>query len=244
MATAPHDLPCIGADQLPELGDTVCVWAHPDDETYLCGGTMAALTQAGRRVVCVTATRGEAGGQLPAPALAALRTRELDAALAVLGVSEHHWLDVPDGACAEIDPATPVDAIAAVLGDVRPATVLTFGSDGLTGHPDHRAVSGWTGSALARSGLDEVRLLHAATTWEHRAAHGAWERRLGVHVGTPARPTDPADLGLHARLSGDLLDRKVAALGCQASQTDPLRAEIGDERFRAWVATEVFRRPQ
>ena len=39
------------------------VWAHPDDETYLAGGLSAALTDAGQRVVCVTATRGEAGGR-------------------------------------------------------------------------------------------------------------------------------------------------------------------------------------
>jgi LmbE family N-acetylglucosaminyl deacetylase len=45
---------------LATLGTVLTVWAHPDDETYLAGGLLAALTDAGHRVVCVTATRGEA----------------------------------------------------------------------------------------------------------------------------------------------------------------------------------------
>ena len=48
-------------DGLAPLGPTVSVWAHPDDETYLAGGVYAALRDQGVRVVCATATRGEAG---------------------------------------------------------------------------------------------------------------------------------------------------------------------------------------
>ena len=43
---------------LTDLGTIMSVWAHPDDEAYLCGGLMAAAVDAGSRVVCVTATRG------------------------------------------------------------------------------------------------------------------------------------------------------------------------------------------
>ena len=46
---------------MDDLGTVMTIWAHPDDETYLVGGLAAALTDAGHRVVCVTATRGEAG---------------------------------------------------------------------------------------------------------------------------------------------------------------------------------------
>ena len=71
-------------DSLTRLGTVLVVWAHPDDETYLVGGLSAALTDAGQRVVCVTATRGEAGGT--DPDLADIRTAELETALALLGV--------------------------------------------------------------------------------------------------------------------------------------------------------------
>src|SRR3990170_7980876 len=41
------------------LGTILGVWAHPDDETYLCGGLMARAGRAGDRVVGITATPGE-----------------------------------------------------------------------------------------------------------------------------------------------------------------------------------------
>src|SRR5689334_2010732 len=101
---------------LTDLGTVLAVWAHPDDETYLTGGLFAALTNAGHRVVCITASRGEAGGASgSATRLARLRTEELEAALKVLGVEEHHWLDYPDGGCADVDPDAAASRVAAVM---------------------------------------------------------------------------------------------------------------------------------
>ena len=48
-----------------DLGTILSVWAHPDDETYLCAGLMARAVRSGARVVCVTATRGELGSSDP-----------------------------------------------------------------------------------------------------------------------------------------------------------------------------------
>jgi len=74
------------------LGTTVVVWAHPDDETYLSGGTAAALVASGQRVVAVTATRGEAGGPESTPhgraETARVRTAELEEALRILDLRE------------------------------------------------------------------------------------------------------------------------------------------------------------
>src|SRR5207244_4393370 len=94
--------------QLPGDGAILSVWAHPDDESYCCAGLMAAAVKAGRRVVCVTATRGELGSTDPVrwpagPPLAEIRIEELAASLAELGVTEHAWLDYPAGSCAAVD---------------------------------------------------------------------------------------------------------------------------------------------
>ena len=228
-----------------DLGTVMTIWAHPDDETYLAGGLSAALTAAGRRVVCVTATRGEAGvvpeDLVGSGSPAEVRSRELEDALGVLGVKEHHWLDYPDGGCADAEADAAAARVAALVDEVRPDTVLTFGPDGFTGHPDHRAVSAWTTLALTRV-TAAPRLLHAVAREE--VADRGLDEDFGVfELGRPRVCADE-DLDVLARLHGDLLDRKVAALLRQESQTRELVRAAGLERFRAWVAVESFARPR
>lgn len=79
------------------------IHAHPDDETIATGALIAHLIEEGHAVSVLTATRGEMGGVVAGrlshlagtPALEAHRERELDGALAVLGVSEHAFLGDP-----------------------------------------------------------------------------------------------------------------------------------------------------
>ncbi len=230
---------------MDHLGTVLMIWAHPDDETYLAGGLSAALTGSGHRVVCVTATRGE-GGVASAPPehherLAAIRTTELEEALRILGVEEHHWLDYPDGGCADVDGKEAAARIAAVLDVVRPDTVVTFGPDGFTGHPDHQAVSGWTDLALARASA-RPRLLHAVAREE--AVDQELDEDFGVfELGRPRVCADD-ELDLLLELDEDVLDRKVDALLRQVSQTRGLVEAVGLRRFRAWVASESFAGPQ
>ena len=230
---------------MDNLGTVLMIWAHPDDETYLVGGLSAALTDAGHRVVCVTATRGEAGvSSSGAPhdvQLAQIRAAELEAALRILGIEEHHWLDYPDGGCADVDAVEAADRITVVLEDVRPDTVITFGPDGFTGHPDHRAVSRWADLAVARAAW-RPRLLHAVARQEVIDRELAED--FGVYeLGRPrVCPDDELDVLLE--LDGLVLDRKVDALLQQVSQTAGLVQAVGLERFRAWVATESFAEPQ
>jgi LmbE family N-acetylglucosaminyl deacetylase len=227
------------------LGTTVVVWAHPDDETYLSGGTAAALVDLGHRVVAVTATRGDAGGEDTTPAgraaTARLRTAELEAALEVLGVTEHHWLGYEDGRCAETDAEPALRRLAGLFDDVRPDTVLTFGPDGFTGHPDHQAVSRWVDLALASSAATP-RLLHAVATEQDRVDPQLDEDFGVFELGQP-RIVEPDELALRLVLDPASLRRKVAALEAQASQTAGLIEAVGPERFSAWVAVEAFADP-
>ena len=127
-------------------GPVLSIWAHPDDETYLAGALMAAAVDAGRRVVCVSATAGERGTPDPASwppdRLGRLRRWEAAAAMAVLGVTDHRFLDLPDGGLADVDREVGIRTRPALIDEVVPATILTFGPDGVTFHPDHIAVSG------------------------------------------------------------------------------------------------------
>ena len=217
------------------------VWAHPDDEAYLSAGLMARARRRGDRVVVVTATAGEHGtddaDRWPPRRLAARRRRELRAALAAVDVTEHHVLGYPDGACRDHDGSARV---AKVIARIRPDTIVTFGPDGMTGHPDHRAVSDWTTSAWHTSGR-RARLWYATLT---PAFHERWSD-LNDHVGmwsyTDAPPcTEPHALARFLELDDAALDGKLAALRAHATQTGPLIDLVGEGTFRAWWSTEAF----
>ena len=232
------------AGTVAELGSILGVWAHPDDETYLSAGVMAAAASMGARVACVTATRGELGTPdpvtWPPERLAAIRTAELDRALEILGVAEHHWLDYPDGGCDAVPTGEAAARIATLIDELRPDTILTFGPDGMTGHSDHRTVSAWVDAAVELA-AHRPRILHATTTPEWRDAYAADLDDLDVFApGTP--PVTPAaELALHLVLPPDLLERKVAALGAQESQTAALVELLGAQRYRAQLVDEMFR---
>jgi len=226
-----------------ELGTIMSIWAHPDDEAYLCGGIMAKATAAGSRVVCVTATRGELGVtdpvRWPPEQLAAIREAEMVECLRLLGVREHHWLGYPDGGCAAIEPAEAVERLAGLLDDVRPDTVLTFAADGQTGHPDHVAVHHWTRSAVRQTGVGE--LLVVANTPEWLEEHLASMRELGVIVGdSPTGWQGPLSIDL--TLDAETLALKLAALAAQTSQTEAFRAVAGEDYYRKLASIERFGR--
>jgi LmbE family N-acetylglucosaminyl deacetylase len=171
--------------------------------------------------------------------MAQIRTRELAASLAALAVDEHSWLDLPDGGCESIPVAIGSSYVSAAIDAVSPDTVVTFGRDGLTGHPDHMAVSRWVDAAVAQTATS-TRVLHATMTasWGRRFA--VLNQQTGVFgdVGSPTTPED--EIYLRVDLSPGLLDRKMTALRAQASQTSGLLAAAGEATYRAWWATEWF----
>ena len=229
---------------VPDLGTILSVWAHPDDESYCCAGLMADAVSHGRRVVCVTATRGELGSTdetrwPPGPQLAETRTWELAACLGELGVTEHIWLDYPDGGCADIDEAEAVARLRAIAEEVRPDTVLTFGPDGATWHPDHIAVSRWTTLALSGNG---ARVHYNTNTPEWFAFLSQFVDPAMVMMADKEPVLHPAEvLSIHAVLDGELLDMKYRAMLRQESQVGPLLRLTGEENFRHLLAEESFR---
>jgi len=227
------------------LGTVLGIWAHPDDETYLSAGIMAMAVDAGSRVVCVTATRGELGTpdpeRWPRAELARIREAELTAALAVLGVADHRWLGYPDGGCAAVDPEASVARLLGIVDEVRPDTVLTFGPDGMTGHPDHKTVCAWTTEVVRR--WEGRASLHFATVedewfddyFEVLVGAGAYEDGAQPHR------TAGSDLSIDYRLPLGIHERKLAALRAQASQVEPLIAAVGEDLYRRMTEAEFFR---
>lgn len=231
--------------QTSDLGTILGVWAHPDDEAYLSAGLMARARDAGQRVAVVTATRGEMGTpdpqRWPPRRLGRVREAEVRASLAALGVSEHHFLGYVDGTLPDQDSGEAVARIAAIVATVRPDTIVTFGPDGLTGHPDHRRISSWATAARELT-APSARLLYATTTapfverWQH--LHERFDIYLDPDL--PLR-TPPDRVTLEIVLDSPEADRKLVALRAQASQTAALISAMGEQVYRAWTSTEAFR---
>ena len=135
----------------------LAVFAHPDDESFRCGGTLALLARRGVRVCVLTATRGQAGSCGDPPLcrpneLPAVRERELRCACAALRIEPSRLLDYRDGALVDVDEEEAVAHVMAAIQELRPQVLLTWPPDGLSGHPDHVAVSRWVALAFERVG--------------------------------------------------------------------------------------------
>jgi N-acetyl-1-D-myo-inositol-2-amino-2-deoxy-alpha-D-glucopyranoside deacetylase len=133
------------------------VLAHPDDETFGMGGTLAYYAQKGVDVYLICATRGEVGGMDPElmkghSSIGEVREEELRCAADVLGLKGVYFLDYRDsGMPGSVDNTHPQALAAAPLDEVakkvavfirqlKPQVVLTFDPIGGYRHPDHIAI--------------------------------------------------------------------------------------------------------
>ena len=217
------------------------VWAHPDDEAYLSAGLMAEYRRRGDRVVVVTATLGEHGTSdpdgWPPERMAVLREHELRSSLAAVGVDELHLLGFTDGECTWNDGTVQ---IADLMAEIAPDVIVSFGPDGMTNHPDHRAVSAWTTDAW-RAARPEAELWYATLGTDFHAKWGALSDHVGLFAEQPSPPcTADRDLVARVTLDSETLDRKMAALEAHASQTTGLIQAVGIGTYREWWRTEYF----
>jgi LmbE family N-acetylglucosaminyl deacetylase len=217
------------------------IWAHPDDEAYLTAGLMARFRQRGDRVVVVTATLGEHGTADPATwppgRLAARREGELHASLLTLGVEEVRLLGLEDGRCAEHDLT---DVIAGHIDDVEPDLIVTFGPDGITGHPDHVAVHHWATAARADA-RPGAALWYPTFTPDFHRQWGELNERIGLWGGAEPPCTRRAEVVHSLTLPNHLMEQKFASLQAHRSQTAPLIEMVGADTYRQWWRTESFR---
>lgn len=145
----------------------LAVLAHPDDETFGMGGTLALYAQRGVQVHLVCATRGEVGEMDAAylegyASAAERREAELRCAAGMLGLSGVHFLNYrdsgmpgsPDNAHPQALAAAPLPEVAAQVRHyfclLRPQVVITFDPIGGYRHPDHIAIQRATLLAFER----------------------------------------------------------------------------------------------
>ena len=147
----------------------LAAFAHPDDEGFGSGGTLAMLVDRGAHVTLVCSTNGDVGEisdlTLATPEnLAQVRQEELRRAMAVTGVPDVRFLNYRDsgmdGAEDNSHPSSPhqaqpekvVEQLTSIIREVRPQMVITHDPTGGYGHPDHRAVCRHAARAFSTAG--------------------------------------------------------------------------------------------
>ncbi len=233
---------------MPAVPSLLFVAAHPDDDTFGVARSVALHRDDPElRFILIHATDGEAGEIAPdsgvtRAGLAMARRREAAESWAAVGrqPDRHEWFMLPDGRLSEHPFEDLVDRIAVVMDEERPDVVVTFGPDGVTGHPDHVVVSAATTEAFHRvavkaNGAGMKRLLYGAIpqSWMDR-----WNRRrreAGLWEWDPNQPfhlrgVPDASIGIEVDTEA-VVARSLAAV--RAHRTQWSYATMDDDKALA-----------
>lgn len=250
----------------------LAVFAHPDDESFGPGGTLAKYGAEGVAVHLICATRGEAGESDASQSdecedLACQREQELRCAASALGLTEVHLLDYRDSGMAgspdnqhpralmQADPDVLAKQVADLMRQVQPQVAITFDPFGGYGHPDHIAAHRATVAAFERLPEEERPQKLYFTTFSRTALR--WFVRLMPLLGMdPEAIGKNRDINLRAALEHrlpvttqvdvsayDAIKQQAAA--CHTSQLSG-PASLWDRLprwlVRRWQSTETFYR--
>lgn len=208
-------------------GPLLLVFAHPDDESSSVAGTVSKYTQRGVAVDLICATRGEKGTRLGVPSdvdTATARETGLRVAASVMGIRDIYLLGYTDGDLEKADTVEVAGRVMNIMRKVQPEVVITFGPDGISGHPDHKAIGKATTTAFERlaESDDGPRKLYYVTIPESAVTEINREDIEGVLTRPDEEVTTIIDISGY-------LDNKIQSLMAHSSQ--------GDAR---WLV-EVFR---
>ena len=247
------------------MATLVLVHAHPDDESISTGGVMMKAKANGHRVVLVTATRGEVGEihnmdeATARPRLGEIRTAELKTADDILGVDRQEFLgyrdsgmvDTPDNKDprsfhqAKLDEAAA--RLAVLLREERPSVVVTYGEDGVYGHPDHIKAHFVTNAGLdllEREGSPVKKVYYTAIP---RSLMEAFVKELPEEARRQAdnsmRIAGTPDELVTTRVDvSEFVDRKRDAFRAHVSQNDPNSwfATMQDQVYEMAFGTEYY----
>ena len=194
----------------------LCVFAHPDDECYGPGGTIAQAVLDGAEAFVTTFTAGEAGTigvsrTLNREELARRRRAEFAAACDALGVSARRILEAPDRGVAAVDADWAIGEILDDIRRFRPQVVLTFHHLGVSGHPDHIAVAGFLDEAFGRAGNGGPQAYFEFGIPRHKAP--LYDRPNLV-------PLEDEEIAAVVPIRADAMERKVEAIRRHATQIE------------------------
>lgn len=128
----------------------LAVTAHPDDESFIFGGTLAVHARAGGKagLLCLTDGQvGRTGGVCAQADLGPVRREELRRAVALLGIPHLFTPGLMDGGLDAVGDEGGTRIVREHADRFGADVLLTFGPDGASGHLDHKAAYRWTVAA-------------------------------------------------------------------------------------------------
>jgi len=196
----------------------LAITAHPDDDMGL-GAVLTHYAGQGVEVHLVCATAGQKGfrshvGVSDPSELARIRRQEIHRACEILKIEPPTVLDFVDQELLGSRQAELKDELRGILEIQQPDVVLTFGPDGITGHPDHRAVSCLVTELIQRQAEQKIRLFYFAFTQE-------MAKRLLDLSGRQLAWVAERFIDTVVEVSADELARSVKAISQYQSQFDP-----------------------
>lgn len=124
------------------MSNVVCIFAHPDDEALGPSGTIAHLAKTNNvYILCATGGEGGSWENSSKEDIADIRRAEMQRSAKILGVKEIKFLNFIDGELNNNVYHKLAGEIKKHLDKLRPQTILTFETRGVSGHIDHIAVS-------------------------------------------------------------------------------------------------------
>lgn len=242
----------------------MAILAHPDDESLGFGGILAKYAAESIETYLITATKGERGwmgDEREHPGFEALgktREAELRAAAEVLAIHNVDFLGYLDGDLDQANPAEIVAKIAGHLRRVKPAVVVTFGTDGAYGHPDHIAIAQFTTAAiieaanpnsLYNSGIaphSVSKLYYLMQTKELLSLYQSIFGDLVMHVdGVERRGSGWPDWMITTWIDGEAYKQIVLrAVGCHLTQLSAYAQleQLPDEKLKLLWGIQTFYR--
>ncbi len=261
-------MPTVARDLSPL--SVLAAFAHPDDEGFGSGGTLAMLTARGAQVTLVCATNGDVG-EISDPALATpdnlyqVRPEELRRAMAVTGVADVRLLNYRDSGMVGTEdnnhpdslhqaaPERVAGQLLEIIRERQPHIVITHDPSGGYGHPDHRAMCRHTTAAYRQALAEGVsgdgrppRLYYVC--FPRSNFQRMWRKMVELDITPPFASQDIESVGTPDDEVTTVLelsawvDIKIESLNCHRTQIDPNGpfAQLPAEMMREIMGKEYY----
>ena len=242
-------------------------FAHPDDEGFGSGGTLAMLVARGAQVTLVCGTNGDVG-EISDPALATsetlpqVRQQELKDAMSVTGVTDIRFLNYRDSGMAgtedndhpnslhQADPEAVVVSLVEIMKETRPDIVVSHDPSGGYGHPDHQAMCRHTTEAyklaMAKREGDPAFLYYVC--FPRSNFQRMWRKMVEMNISPPFASRDVDKVGTPDEEVTTVLDinsyvdTKIDSLNCHRTQINPDGpfAQLPQDMMREIMGTEYY----